>query len=160
MLSRLFQRTPAHTPAPPGVRVIPCTSLDLNFRNIVLTTGLIIDAQLNVQILEQSLSTLVEHNFPRAGARVAFRNGVYEFQIPCAFDSNTPPIIFTAEDHPDDYSSSARPELPNHITGGSALPPLTGSRFPTRPCFMYFSCPRRGLSRSHFHWSHNPAHRL
>ena len=79
MLSWLFSRFSRHenTPPPAGVRIIPCTAVDrLAAHGSVLTPGLVINARLDVKMLEQSLIRLVEHKFPRAGARLAFRNGV------------------------------------------------------------------------------------
>ncbi|KAJ7109614.1 hypothetical protein C8R43DRAFT_1042939 [Mycena crocata] len=72
--------------------------------------------------LEQSLSTLVARKFPRAGARLALRNGVYEFQIPVVFNSGTRPIAFTTEEYPEPYRSPSRPKLPTHLLGGSSKP--------------------------------------
>jgi hypothetical protein len=95
---------------------------------MVVTTGLIINGQLDPKKLETSLSSLIAKNFPRAGAQLALRNGVnssslydlrarvfteflfqvYEFHIPHAFGTRTPPVVFTAEDHPEPYASPAR----------------------------------------------------
>ncbi|KAJ6582967.1 hypothetical protein DFH09DRAFT_1145039, partial [Mycena vulgaris] len=87
-------------PPPEGMRTVPCTGLDLGSRDIVLTsTGFIIDRRLN--------------KFPRAGARLALRNGVYELQVPSTFDANA--MAFTTEDYLEPYRSSARPELPIHL---------------------------------------------
>jgi hypothetical protein len=68
----------ANVPSPPpvGMHTIPCTGLDLGPRDIVLTTGLIVDARLDAQRLEGTLSTLIQLKFPKAGARLALRNGV------------------------------------------------------------------------------------
>ncbi|KAJ7282023.1 hypothetical protein C8J57DRAFT_1299201 [Mycena rebaudengoi] len=113
----------ASTPSPPGVRTVPCTGMDVATRDMCLTTGLVINARLDAKILGQRLSTLVERKFPRAGARIALRNGVYEFQIPRAFDSSiTPAIAFTVDDYPEPYRSPERPELPTHILGRSPKP--------------------------------------
>ncbi|KAJ6518765.1 hypothetical protein C8R45DRAFT_4797 [Mycena sanguinolenta] len=46
--------------------------------------------------LENTLSTLVQRKFSRAGARLAFKNGVFEFHIPHTFSADTPAIAFTA----------------------------------------------------------------
>ncbi|KAJ7697595.1 hypothetical protein B0H17DRAFT_1007020 [Mycena rosella] len=97
------------------MRSVPCTALDLWSPGSIITNGFIIDARLDPKILEQSLWTLVENKFPRAGARLARRNGVYEFQIPRTFDAETPPIAFTVEDHPEPYRSATRPELPTNL---------------------------------------------
>jgi hypothetical protein len=114
--------------------------MDVATRDMCLTTGLVINARLDAKILGQRLSTLVERKFPRAGARIALRNGVhifilssrvcififfkvYEFQIPRAFDSSiTPAIAFTVDDYPEPYRSPERPELPTHILGRSPKP--------------------------------------
>ncbi|KAJ7234855.1 hypothetical protein C8J57DRAFT_1249002 [Mycena rebaudengoi] len=80
-------------------------ALILNFTHPLLffftCNGFVIDAQLDVKILEQTLCTLVEHRFTRAGASLAVRNGAYEFQIPQRFDADTRPIAFTAQDYPE-----------------------------------------------------------
>ncbi|KAJ6481608.1 hypothetical protein DFH09DRAFT_1213597 [Mycena vulgaris] len=107
-----------------GMYTVPCTGLDVARRDVVLTTGLIIDRRLNSKKLEQSLSTLIEQKFPRAGARLALRNGVYEFQVPNTFDTNTPSMAFTAEDYAEPYRSSARPELPIHLPDVLEVPSI------------------------------------
>ncbi|KAJ6554412.1 hypothetical protein B0H19DRAFT_1071813 [Mycena capillaripes] len=99
------------------MRTIPCTPLDTaTARDVVLTTGLVINSRLDAKKLEGTLCTLVECKFPRAGARLAFRNGVYELQIPNTFDAKTPPAIFTVEDYPETYRSPARSEIPTTLT--------------------------------------------
>ncbi|KAK7049132.1 hypothetical protein R3P38DRAFT_3345995 [Favolaschia claudopus] len=105
MLSWLFS-SPSNpsppTPAPPGTRVVPCSILDLNVaQEWVYTVGLVVPAQLDPQKLKESLLMLIERKFPRAGARLAFRNGAYEFQIPDKFDAETPAASFTVERHTD-----------------------------------------------------------
>ncbi|KAJ7145627.1 hypothetical protein C8R44DRAFT_689695 [Mycena epipterygia] len=94
------------------MRIIPCTGMDVWSRDFVVTIGFVIDARLDAQILRQSLFTIIERKFPRAGARLARRNGVYEFQIPRVFDADTPLVALTAEDYPEPYRSSTRPQLP------------------------------------------------
>src|ERR1700761_8992592 len=81
MFSRLFSlfSTPAPTPPPADVHIVPCTGMDLSSRRFVVTTGFIIDARLDPKKLEASLLMLVERKFPRAGARLAHRNGVRVF---------------------------------------------------------------------------------
>ncbi|KAJ6591560.1 hypothetical protein DFH09DRAFT_974716 [Mycena vulgaris] len=113
MFSRFFPDIFSHTPkpAPASMRIAPCSVLDVEKRDAVLTTGLVIDARLDTQKLEHSLSILVERKFPRAGARLAIRNGVYEFHIPCTFDSHTPAIAFTAEHYEEPFRSHARPDM-------------------------------------------------
>ncbi|KAJ7454168.1 hypothetical protein FB451DRAFT_1049809 [Mycena latifolia] len=100
------------TPPPAGMRTIPCTGLDLLIRSVVVTAGFIIHAQLDAKRLEDALKAVIERKFPRVGARLARRNGVYEFQIPGAFNANTPSVAFTAEHYPEAYRSSPRPVLP------------------------------------------------
>ncbi|KAJ7185825.1 hypothetical protein C8R46DRAFT_880912 [Mycena filopes] len=113
------------TPPPADVRCFPCTGIDISARDVVLTTGLIVDARLDTEKLEDTLTTLVTHKFPRAGARIALRNGAYEFQVPRTFDSNTPPLTFTVDDFAEPYRSPTRPELPPHI------PAMTTSQQPS-----------------------------
>ncbi|KAK7000343.1 hypothetical protein R3P38DRAFT_2561648 [Favolaschia claudopus] len=105
MLSWLFS-SPSNpsppTPAPPGTRVVPCSILDLNVaQEWVYTVGLVVPARLDPHKLKESLLMLIERKFPRAGARLAFRNGAYEFQIPHNFDAETPAASFTVERHTD-----------------------------------------------------------
>ncbi|KAJ6465811.1 hypothetical protein C8R45DRAFT_1173476 [Mycena sanguinolenta] len=120
MLSWLFSQFSQreNTLLPAGVRTIPCTAVDrMVAHSLVLTPGLVINARLDVDILEQSLIRLVEHKFPRAGARLAFRNGAYEYQIPETFDAKTPPAIFTVHDYLEPYNGSGRPQIPSTLTG-------------------------------------------
>ncbi|KAJ6465781.1 hypothetical protein C8R45DRAFT_492299 [Mycena sanguinolenta] len=108
----------ANTPPPAGVRIIPCTALDRMIANrLVLTPGLVINVRLDVKILEESLTRLIEHKFPRAGARIAFRNRAYEYQILETFDAKTPPAVFTVDDYAEPYNRSGRPQIPSTLTG-------------------------------------------
>ncbi|KAK7022466.1 hypothetical protein R3P38DRAFT_2532807 [Favolaschia claudopus] len=101
MLSWIFS-SPSSPPPPPGTRLIPCSVPDLNIaQEWVYTVGLVVSAQLDPQKLQESLLMLIERKFPRAGARLAFRNGAYEFQIPDKFDAETPAASFTVERHTD-----------------------------------------------------------
>ncbi|KAJ7058219.1 hypothetical protein C8F01DRAFT_312052 [Mycena amicta] len=119
----LFKRTPPPTPPPQDAHVIPCTGIDLGPRRMVVTTGLIIDARLDPEKLEKTLTLLVEHKFPRAGARLAFRNDVWEFHIPHKFDESTPPVVFTFDAHTESYASAKRPHI-EHIRRSSASEPF------------------------------------
>ncbi|KAF7341619.1 hypothetical protein MSAN_02059300 [Mycena sanguinolenta] len=83
----------------PRFRSIPCKGVDLDSGQRVITIGLVISARLESTRLEATLWPLVEHKFPRAGARLAFRNEVYELQIPEQFDSETPPFVFTVQEY-------------------------------------------------------------
>ncbi|KAJ6486909.1 hypothetical protein C8R45DRAFT_1145542 [Mycena sanguinolenta] len=145
MLSRivdyLFSAPPVPpTPAPPEMRVVPCSALDVEQRHTVLTIGLVIDSPLDPHKLECSLSTLVERKFPRAGARLAIRNNVYEFQIPCTFDSNTPAIAFTAYHHYEPYLSPKRPDLRLLLSCTDSKPLV--HRFPSlREYLVSKTCP-------------------
>jgi hypothetical protein len=69
-------KTPAPTPAPPNMRIVPCSALDMWAQDRVLTLGLVVDTSLEPQALEWSLSMLVVRKFPRAGARLTERNWV------------------------------------------------------------------------------------
>ncbi|KAJ7850081.1 hypothetical protein B0H13DRAFT_2087582 [Mycena leptocephala] len=122
LLSVFSKPPPPPTQPPDGVHIIPCTGIDLGPRRMVVTTGLIIDGRLDPKKLETSLSSLIAKKFPRAGARLALRNGVYEFHIPHAFDARTPPVVFTAEDYPEPYASPARPSI-EHLRRSSPSEP-------------------------------------
>ncbi|KAJ7805195.1 hypothetical protein B0H14DRAFT_2881312 [Mycena olivaceomarginata] len=121
MFSWLLSLFSAHktTLPPAGVRTIPCSAVDLYAASgLVLTTGLVINARLDPQRLEETLANLIERKFPRAGSRLAFRNGIYEFQIPDTFDAvKTPPARFTVENYEEAYNCAGRPELPIALTG-------------------------------------------
>ncbi|KAF7301962.1 hypothetical protein MIND_00762300 [Mycena indigotica] len=111
MLSALFGWLwpPKTTPPPPGMHVVPCTGVDLVALDLVLTTAFIVDAKLDPRKLEETLLLLISRKFPRAGARLALRNGKYEYQIPLAFDAQTPAAVFTSETCPELYDASDRP---------------------------------------------------
>ncbi|KAJ6494414.1 hypothetical protein C8R45DRAFT_1135211 [Mycena sanguinolenta] len=97
---------PASSPPPLGFRTIPCTAIDLAQSRFISAIGLVINARLDPKRMEGILWKLVEHKFPMAGARLAFGNGLYEFQIPDKFDSQSPPFIFTVEEHSEIYGRS------------------------------------------------------
>ncbi|KAJ6572286.1 hypothetical protein B0H19DRAFT_1231794 [Mycena capillaripes] len=142
MFSRFFSDffSDPPQPAPAGMRVVPCSALDVEKREVVLTTSLVIDARLNAAKLEHSLSTLIERKFPRAGARLAIRNRALEFQIPCVFDSQTPAIAFTAEHYHEPYESHARPDIRSLVNSSDSEP--TFSRFPLlRTYLVSEACP-------------------
>ncbi|KAJ6453692.1 hypothetical protein C8R45DRAFT_1192479 [Mycena sanguinolenta] len=108
---------PAPSPPPLGFRTFPCTAIDLAQSRFILNIGLVINARLDPKKMVATLCKLVEDKFPRAGARLAFRNGLYEFQVPEKFDSKTPPFIFTVEEHSEIYGRGERPEIPSVLTG-------------------------------------------
>ncbi|KAJ6494384.1 hypothetical protein C8R45DRAFT_988053 [Mycena sanguinolenta] len=110
---------PEPTPTPPGFHTIPCTGVDLSQRHFISTVGLIINGRLDPSRMEATLWQLVEHKFPQAGARLGYRNGVYELQVPEAFDSRNPPFVFTSESHPGMYHRDGRPEIPLGLTGSN-----------------------------------------
>ncbi|KAJ6578048.1 hypothetical protein B0H19DRAFT_1122209 [Mycena capillaripes] len=122
-LFSLFSKPPSlPTPPPDGAHIIPCTGIDLGPRRMVVTTGFIIEGRLDPKKLETSLSLLIEKKITRAGARLALRNGVYEFHIPYTFNARTPPVVFTAEDHPESYASPSRPSI-EHLRRSSTSEP-------------------------------------
>ncbi|KAJ6494405.1 hypothetical protein C8R45DRAFT_824740 [Mycena sanguinolenta] len=108
---------PELTPPPPGFRIIPCTGVDLSFRHLMQPFGLVINARLDPSRMEATLWTLVKHKFPRAGARVACRNGAYELQMPESFDSRNPPFVFTVHEYPEIYYRNGQREFPLGLTG-------------------------------------------
>ncbi|KAF8169589.1 hypothetical protein K438DRAFT_1983193 [Mycena galopus ATCC 62051] len=103
------------------MRVVPCTGVDVGFRDILVAIGLVIDARLDSNKLEETLWKVVEHKFPRAGSRLAYRNGAYEFQIPEPFDAQAPPFIFTVEDHPRCTTAAPGPRYRIHWLGNGPL---------------------------------------
>ncbi|KAF8180438.1 hypothetical protein K438DRAFT_2021337 [Mycena galopus ATCC 62051] len=123
---------------PAGMRVVPCTGVDVGFRDILAAIGLVINARLDSDKLEETLWKLVEHKFPRAGSRLAYRDDAYEFQIPETFDAQAPPFAFTVEDHPEVYNCGTRPQIPHTFTGSkpSVIPAPGLERF-----FRSKTCP-------------------
>ncbi|KAJ6465769.1 hypothetical protein C8R45DRAFT_1173405 [Mycena sanguinolenta] len=126
MLSKLFSQFSRHENTPPlaGVRTISCTALDqMIAHGLVHTPSFVVNARLDTKILEDSMARLIEHKFPRAGARLAFRNGAYEFQIPETFDAETPPAIFTVAEYLEPYNGTGRPQIPSALTEAELLRP-------------------------------------
>ncbi|KAJ7734574.1 hypothetical protein DFH07DRAFT_780270 [Mycena maculata] len=105
------------------MRIIPCNGLDLASMSFVLTTGLIINTRLDTRRLGETILMLLECKFRRAGAKIALRNGVYEFQVPEMFGPEMPPVVFTAADYPELYQSAACAEIPTHHQ--ASLPPIS-----------------------------------
>ncbi|KAJ6579786.1 hypothetical protein B0H10DRAFT_1835314 [Mycena sp. CBHHK59/15] len=124
-----------HQDAPSDVYTIPCSAMDIQVRDNITTNGVIIDRRLDVQKLEETIFNLVANKFPRAGSRLALRNGIYEFQIPRRFSPEVPPVVFTTENYSENYHSpsAARPPIP-------ALPPSlsTPSVHPCSALEVYF----------------------
>ncbi|KAJ7930494.1 hypothetical protein B0H13DRAFT_2309446 [Mycena leptocephala] len=129
----LLLSAPRPTPPPANVHIVPCTGVDLYGRNVVLTTGFVINARLDTKKLEDSLALLVERKFPRAGARLALRNDSYEFQIPNTFDAQTPAVAFTAAEHSEPYASSMRPSIQHLWNAPSSEPSLDAFLVPNTP---------------------------
>ncbi|KAJ7606929.1 hypothetical protein FB45DRAFT_764832 [Roridomyces roridus] len=127
------------TPPPRGIRIIPCTPVDVLSATWIITTGLIVDARLDARKLEDTLVMLIEKKFPRAGARVALRNGLYEFHVPESFGTDMPAVRFTVEDHAGAYHSDVtRPRLPRDLY---AFKPASSPTISTLPDLSaYFQC--------------------
>ncbi|KAJ7729333.1 hypothetical protein B0H16DRAFT_228833 [Mycena metata] len=141
MFSRFFSPLFDDAPVPPptDMLVVPCSALDVGARDKVDTTGLVVDCALDPHKLESSLSMLIELNFPRAGARLAIRNGVYEFHIPRTFNSQTPSNSFTAAQFDEPYRSPARPDIQSLANCSESQPlccevPELGMYFRSEAC--------------------------
>ncbi|KAJ7065049.1 hypothetical protein C8F01DRAFT_787112 [Mycena amicta] len=128
------------SPPPSGVHIIPCTGIDLNARDLVMTTAFILDGRLDAKQLETSLSLLVESKFPRAGARLVKRDGRYEFHIPQSFDAKTRAVSFTSEHRPEPYESPSRPSLTN-LCYSSVTRPFVCEAPALQPFFRAPGCP-------------------
>ncbi|KAJ7664764.1 hypothetical protein B0H17DRAFT_1256017 [Mycena rosella] len=144
MLARFLSLFSTSTAPPPdGVRTIPCTAMDLGMVDLILTMGLVIDARLDAKKLQETLSTVVERKFPRAGGRLSLRNGVYELQVPDSFGPAAPPMVFTTEDYAESYKSDKRPEIPTHPTGALPSPPAIIARPAELDVYLRsVTCPR------------------
>ncbi|KAF7325653.1 hypothetical protein MKEN_00415200 [Mycena kentingensis (nom. inval.)] len=124
LLSKFW--TPASTPPPVDAHVIACTGLDTGGMDIIVTTGLIVDGQLDPVKLEATLSLLVKEKFPRAGARLARANGRYEYHIPHTFDATRPAIAFSSQHHAESYASPSRPPIPSNRHASATTPVIQG----------------------------------
>ncbi|KAF7325700.1 hypothetical protein MKEN_00420200 [Mycena kentingensis (nom. inval.)] len=136
----MFSSWFGETAPPPGMRVVPCNGLDLASVEMVLTTAFIVNGRLDASKLEDTLTALIVQNFPRAGSRLAHRNGVYEFQIPEQFDATTRAIAFTVEDFPEPYESPSRPSIANLLIA-SAPEPFVCDAPQLQPFFRSSTCP-------------------
>ncbi|KAJ7628465.1 hypothetical protein FB45DRAFT_38471 [Roridomyces roridus] len=135
-----FSSAPRET-APVPYDVVPCSALDTERRDTVLTTGLVVDAKLDAQLLKDALFTLVEHKFPRAGARLVERNSLFEFHIPHSFDSENPPVAFTADHYCERYNSRSRPGIPGLVNVSDSEP--STCLFPSLDVYLKSkTCPR------------------
>ncbi|KAJ7612687.1 hypothetical protein FB45DRAFT_759814 [Roridomyces roridus] len=132
------------TPPPHGMRTIPCSGFDITPIVMILTTGLIIESRLDARKLEGTLTTLIERKFPRAGARIALRNGAYEFQIPERFGPDAPCVNFTVKNHPEAYRADpSRPTLPMDLKFPTpSLPSLSKVPDAVHQYLRSSSCPQ------------------
>ncbi|KAJ7924578.1 hypothetical protein B0H13DRAFT_1601471 [Mycena leptocephala] len=120
MLQRIWSLFSQESP-PADMRAIPCTALDVWARELFVTNGIVVDCRLDAAKLEESISTLIETKFQRAGARFAMRNGTYEFQIPRTFSEEVKPLVFTTDNYAETYATpiSGRPAIPVRPAGVS-----------------------------------------
>ncbi|KAJ6458834.1 hypothetical protein C8R47DRAFT_1328108 [Mycena vitilis] len=97
-----------------GMDIAPCSAFDLAKRTGVQTTALIVSARLDPERLKESLCAVVERRFPRAGARLGKKYGVYAFHVPAAFDVSTPAVAFTTAEYNEPYGlpAAGRPVIP------------------------------------------------
>ncbi|KAJ7930485.1 hypothetical protein B0H13DRAFT_1858618 [Mycena leptocephala] len=113
-----------------NVRVVPCSGFDISPRQVVVTTGFVIDTRLDATKLQHSLALLVEQKFPRAGARLALRN------VRCA---NASGRVY-GEEHSEPYASDTRPPI-QHLLNASSSEPWICSAPLLNSYFMSSSCP-------------------
>ncbi|KAF7344167.1 hypothetical protein MVEN_01707100 [Mycena venus] len=113
MLQRIWSLFSQESP-PIDMHAIPCTALDFWARELFVTNGIIVDCRLDAARFKESISTLVETKFQRAGARFAMRNGTCEFQIPRTFSEEVKPLVFTTDNYAETYAtpSGGRPAIP------------------------------------------------
>jgi len=113
------------TPPPKDADTIPCSAIDLQGRDMILTYAFVVNRQLDCEKLRASLFELVETKFRKAGARLALRNRIYEFQIPRSFSADVPPVAFTHSSYNSPYASPTRPAIPRapvDLSGPSTRP--------------------------------------
>ncbi|KAH7102357.1 hypothetical protein BKA62DRAFT_769789 [Auriculariales sp. MPI-PUGE-AT-0066] len=72
-------------PAPPDVDVFVCNPSDVLIEGVTMTYGLFIPARLDAERLKLAAFTTVEKKLSKAGARLAYRNGIYEYHVPKSF---------------------------------------------------------------------------
>ncbi|KAJ6585831.1 hypothetical protein B0H19DRAFT_1228083 [Mycena capillaripes] len=121
MLQRIRSLFSQESP-PADMHAIPCSALDFWARELFVTYGIVVDYRLDAAKLEESINTLVETKFQRAGARFAMRNGIYEFQIPRTFSKEVKPLVFTTDNYAETYATpiGGRPAIPVRPVGVSA----------------------------------------
>ncbi|KZV98166.1 hypothetical protein EXIGLDRAFT_832425 [Exidia glandulosa HHB12029] len=95
MFSWLDWRKKAPESPPLGVDTVVCSASDLSSKDVTLTYCFVIPAPLDVDKLKAGLFAAIEQKLPRCGARLARRNGLYEFQIPRQFTQEVPAAGFT-----------------------------------------------------------------
>ncbi|KAJ7689561.1 hypothetical protein B0H17DRAFT_1202202 [Mycena rosella] len=105
----LFFPANAPTPPPAGMRVVPCSALNVGAEGMVRTIGLVVDVCLDVQTLEHSLVRLFSDGIGSAHDPDLLQ--AFEFQIPYTFNSRNPAVAFTAEDYRGRGESHARPDI-------------------------------------------------
>lgn len=98
--------------APADVDIVVCSAVDLGATEFTPTRGFVLRERLDAVALKSALFQAIDKKLPRVGARLAFRNGLYEFHIPRTFSDVVPPVGFTHTDHPGD-------KLADHV----AIPP-------------------------------------
>lgn len=71
-----LRHTPNNTDAPADVDTVVCSATDVMLESITMTYAFVVPAPLDVTKLRESLFTVIVNKLPRAGARLAKRNGV------------------------------------------------------------------------------------
>ncbi|KAF7316097.1 hypothetical protein MIND_00127800 [Mycena indigotica] len=95
--------------------VVPCTGMDVAMRDYVLTTGFVVNKRLDAKKLEDTLQSVVEAKFPRAGARWVKRGDVHEFFIPKKFNADKRACSFTTTNYEETYNSNPNRPPIDHL---------------------------------------------
>ncbi|KAK7022421.1 hypothetical protein R3P38DRAFT_2533285 [Favolaschia claudopus] len=135
--------TPA-VPPPSGMRIVPCSPVDDSGpRDWIVNLGLVVPSELCPTRLEDSLLKVIEYKFPRAGARLGLRNGIYEYQIPEKFDASTPAAKFSVKHHLEPCPERSK-ILPSSLSGLSESKPtfIVSSALDIGPLFSGETSPR------------------
>ncbi|EJD50448.1 hypothetical protein AURDEDRAFT_182386 [Auricularia subglabra TFB-10046 SS5] len=113
--------TASADPSLPNVDVVACSAVDLGATEFTPTRGFVLPERLDASKVKSTLFEAIEEKLPRVGARLAFRNGLYEFHIPRTFSDDVPPVQFTHTDHPGD-SLSTHATIPPQLPDGQTEP--------------------------------------
>ncbi|KAH7092711.1 hypothetical protein BKA62DRAFT_626010 [Auriculariales sp. MPI-PUGE-AT-0066] len=117
---------------PTDMDVVPCSVNDMLADGMIITYGLFIPARLEVGKLRDSLQEVVTKKLPRAGARLAYRDGQYEFHVPHRYTSGIQPYELSSTSFDGPFPSTKYnmpPQLSSENTEPTIVPMVQMSLF-------------------------------